>query len=608
MHKGLKSTLMTIAVALMGLKAMAMAPVINQLPDVIIGDEGGTSGGATISATIDNDFSYPDAFNVDTYASDDNTSDSNLRWSFSNPGGHYSINDRLRTDGSAEDLLNPSPGYSLDGGDDPDAADANKRTLTFRNIQFSPLPLPAAYLDPGTPVGVPSDGQLITLVASDSTTYTAADMMAYIVNDGNDALSGVGTVLPTIDFTGGVTNGWVSLDDLNGLSTVTRTAEANGLCADATAEGINIAGWASEPNYSGAGTEYNTISLVDNAVYQMRMTVSTTAAPGLVPAWFLSAGNTQDLYGGTNLFFDSGSGGVAGPNSPPSAGTRSVFEAWMNAPGVLTSAFKNEVFLPANAANKDFRLKLMVLDVGTAASDNYGAHFDVGKICWKKIEITQYDLSAMQVLSTEYNNTSFVQAVDTLPGVANIQANAVNVQDYSTPGSSTVTINNTGATFVPTSAGAWNTNQVYFVLDVGDKTNQFGSGGGHTAAEMTDNYPVPWDSDTLYRVVYTMVAPDANSELHPPDFFYIGGNVFQNDLIVNTYAASKFNNFPDMPKQGTPQEFITFWHGNSETVDPTPEYHFMRPSFSFGTSNIFIEAGQNAGIKVTAIRVEKVAF
>jgi hypothetical protein len=610
MHKGLKSTLMTVAVALLGLKAMAMAPTIGQLPDVLIGDEFGASGGATVGASMDNNFVFPDAYDVDSKVTDDNTSAGAIRWSFMNPGGHYSINARTRLDGSAENLDNPSANYSIDGGDDPDSVDANKRTLSFRNIQFSPLPKPASYPDPGTPVGVPSDPQQVTLVASDGSTHTTASFTAYIVNDGNDALSPSGGGTNVLDHDLTQPNGWLYQQDV-ATGAVSHTGpDVNGLCVTVAAEGVNIIGWSSQDDYiknGVAGTPYNTVSLVDNAVYRARLTVATTAQPGFVPAWYFGHQNSIDLYGGAYIFFDSGVNPNAGANTPPAAGTRAIFEAVLNAPGVGTSAFKTEVFKPANAATKDMRLKFRTLDVGSTGDDPYGAASDVGTICWKHVTIDRFDLSSLQIQSVVYNNTAMVQAVDAAAGTANTQAGAVTVLDFSGAGNSTVTFTGGGIDFAPTAAGAstWNTlsgNGAFFLVNPGDSRNAAATN------EMIDNYPVPWDTDQLYRIVYSLVAPNALSESNPPDFYFLGGDVLTNDLITNTYGTTKMN-LANMPKQGTPQEFMSFWHGNNrQTSTADVRFNNMRPHIQFGTNNGFVDVPNTGGFGIRGIRVEKVAL
>jgi hypothetical protein len=349
------------------------------------------------------------------------------------------------------------------------------------------------------------------------------------------------------------------------------------------------------------------VSLVDNAVYDARITVTTTAQPGFVPAWYFGHQNTIDLYGGAYIFFDSGVNPNAGANTPPAAGTRAVFNAVLNAPGMSTAAFKAGVFTPANAATKDMRLKFRTLDVGSTGDDPYGAASDVGTLCWKRVTIDRYDVTSMQVQSTPYNNTAMVQAVNAAPGSANTQAGAVTVLDFSGAGNSTVSFTGGGITIQPTAAGGstWNTttgNGAFFLINPGDGLN--------TAAtnEMIDNYPIPWNTDQLYRIVYTLVAPDALGESNPPDFYFIGADVLTNDLITNTYGTTKMG-LANMPKQGTPQEFFSFWHGNNrQTSSSDTRFNFLRPHFQFGTNNGFVDVPNTGGLRIVGIRGEMVTL
>jgi hypothetical protein len=73
MSKGLKVSLVTVAIALMGMSAMATAPVISDIPDPIVG------GGETV--TPSNTFVYPDAINLNFYVQDDGGIE-NVVWSY----------------------------------------------------------------------------------------------------------------------------------------------------------------------------------------------------------------------------------------------------------------------------------------------------------------------------------------------------------------------------------------------------------------------------------------------------------------------------------------------------------------------------------------------
>ena len=73
MSKGLKVSLVTVAIALMGMTAMATAPVIGNIPSPIVG------GGDT--TTPANEFVYPDAINLNAHRSD-HGGDENIGWSY----------------------------------------------------------------------------------------------------------------------------------------------------------------------------------------------------------------------------------------------------------------------------------------------------------------------------------------------------------------------------------------------------------------------------------------------------------------------------------------------------------------------------------------------
>jgi hypothetical protein len=594
MHKGLKSTLLTIAVALMGLKAMAMAPVIDAIPDVIIGDAG--------SATPGNDFSYPDAFDADTKVSDDTTSDAGIHLWYLNSGNHYTINAHTRADSVVIDPANVGATYDLTiGADDAASTDSNLRTLTFRNTFYTPGNPP-----PGPGI---QDGQVITLFASDGTTASAGrQFMAFIDKDGADRLSGGLSFTNVLnqDFTTGL-NGWIKNTLFIGTgdgSAVTLTQTANGLCADVSAQGANLAGWASQANFTGsAASAYNTVSLVQNAVYRIRLTVTTTAQAGFTPLWYVMCENSLSWYGKSNYFYDFGTFPVAGLNTPPGTGngTHPVFETWFqpacgSAPSFVTAAFNT----PANAPFKDFRLQLQMLDVGTPGNDPYGGGSDQGAICWKKVEVDRTDASALQVQSTPYNNTSFTIVTGTNPIASGVTAN-----NFTAAGKATLTLDGSNhIVFAPTSTTAWDSQQAggvnaFMSIYPGDGQNSHNG-----SADATDNYPVPWTADTLYRIAWTMTAPSALAETNGVDWIIVGGDVDTNEIIVGDFVTTKFSSAA-MPKQ-TPQEYTSFWHGNAGTSAGAGFQRF-RPYLFTGTNGDFVDTPNQAGVRVDGIRVDVMA-
>jgi hypothetical protein len=428
--------------------------------------------------------------------------------------------------------------------------------------------------------------------------------MVYILNDGFDALSGgggSGVNVLSVDWTDGQPHGWVQYTIVvadGGV--VTLSNNANGLCADASAQGTNLSGWASQANYTGSNATYNTIALANNAVYQTRVTVSTTAQAGRVPLWYVNFQNTLDWYGGTYIFFDNGVNPTAGNNAPAPAGTRSEFVAYLNAPGAGTATFQTEVGNAANATFHDFRLALQVLDIGVTGNDPYGGAGDSGAVCWRKIEVNRFDAGDYQSQSTPYNVTNITQPVNAPAGTQNSDPNAVAVADFSGAGVATVTYAGGDVTLAPTSASAWQTNSAFFIIQPGDATNSFNG-----SADMIDNYPATFGPDEVIKIVYTLQAPSALAETNGPDYFYLGGDVPTNDIITNTYQTTKLNQC-GMPKQ-TAQEFFSFYATNGGT-SATGNFARMRPHMFTGTVPAFVDVQNQAGVTVNAIRVEKGTF
>jgi len=83
MKKGLTLTLLTVVVAWVGFQAQALAPVISDMPDFIVGNGDEVTGAMG--------FVYPDAIHLDDYVVDPDGSDANVLWSFDS-AGRYLLN------------------------------------------------------------------------------------------------------------------------------------------------------------------------------------------------------------------------------------------------------------------------------------------------------------------------------------------------------------------------------------------------------------------------------------------------------------------------------------------------------------------------------------
>jgi len=194
MIKGYKSLLVT-AIALAGISAShASAPVLQDLPDVIIGEKEDNIG------TDNNYLVFTNAFQFDNYVSDAETPDkSQLKWSFDEdsyvpgPGGAdsdarwFAINGKTALHaGPAEEAADGSTGapHALPAvGNELRAAGPG---ATFRDIVFSPLAGSAPF--PNITIGGAQQlrhayGKVVRMFVSDSFNVVSQDIIVKSVAD-----------------------------------------------------------------------------------------------------------------------------------------------------------------------------------------------------------------------------------------------------------------------------------------------------------------------------------------------------------------------------------------------------------------------------------------
>lgn len=208
MKKGLYTGLI-LSVTLAG-SAFAAAPVISNIPDVIIGDAEDNIG------TDNNFFVFTNAFNFDNFVSDLDTPKSSLQWSFDEGDDNVAPNTRwFAINGKQAVHLGTSQiATSGNTGHNPPAPANELRSVSqfasFRDIVFSPSgsgPFPA----PTEPEK--SDhaaGKVVTFYVSDGTNVASKSILVATRDNQYDALSGGSQFTQVYDdpLTGTSTSGW----------------------------------------------------------------------------------------------------------------------------------------------------------------------------------------------------------------------------------------------------------------------------------------------------------------------------------------------------------------------------------------------------------------
>jgi len=604
MYKGLKSTLLTVAVALLGFKAMATAPVIGEIPDVIIGD--------AETATPANLFVYPDAINLDSYVTDESPATS-ISWGYRAASGsaQYSINNAPVIAAGAIPATIPA-GSNLSLVDtDPAKVDALPRTITFRNTLRSPISGPNTA--PTT-----SEAQVLELIASDGTTASSKLFTVYTDAGGLDQTS-TGAAVPTqlvnLDFATG-TQGW-SYEQQSVFGTgaaASSSSGASGLCVTSSGPGNVMVRWVSNTLYNGTNP-YTALSISPNSIYEFRVDMTTNAAAGKVPAIQVGAQNTRDGFGQTVLMIDFGGSvnNLGYGATAPTPGPLSTYVQYYAPAAYESSRFTTGIALPANAAEKDCRLFFGVVDF--ADPDGYGALNDVGTVCVKKFIVNKYDASALVVSSTVLDKANLADAVETTGAPSPTDGGMTwLVTDFQGDASTLTPLN--GATSVnvvggdiqvrPSTATVWDTNSPFLSMRLGDSNYSAVGGAGNSPADISDNFPILWKANQAYRITFFLKAPSVAAESTGPDAYYFAGYTLTNEMAPVSYITNKFASI-SMPSSTAETPYSVFFNGNVVSLEPGTYKYFG--AFLMAFSNLaFIEQANSNGFDLTRVRVQEVNF
>ena len=580
MSKGLKVSLVTVAIALMGMTAMATAPVIGNIPSPIVG------GGDT--TTPANEFVYPDAINLNAYVSDDGGVE-NIVWSYEVTGTQiYSINGNDPIDSGSEDPTDPAA-VSKDlntvrnGEQDPDGTALSK--ITVRNVNLSPLG--GTYVDPGSTTGIlSSETQVVTLYASDGSTYSQTEIMVYTDNEGPDRLSveGGGAPVYDMDYTSGAP-GYTSTS----LNSATVTVGGNGICIEVAAANVNVGQWISP---------YPMFEMQGNSVYRVRANVNgSQTTPGLVPLWDVIIqnfdGNTglsgANAYIADYYFLDNEGGANA---VGPSVGLTGIDLYFVPLPALLPSWNdpSTGAWTTANDGRNDVQMIFRVLDADATAG--YGGELDVGQVCISTIMIDRFDLLTAvtegdTVMDLALNQTNY-RGEDLLGETA---------FDWGTAGE---------LTFGP-SDGNYELEITSVQPGDGDHLGVGGSG----AAD--DDFPIVWEDDTIYMVEMDVSAPTAADELDPNDVIQVGmggpsWECFMLKLV--TRGDSTMHNI-GLPKSGAAQTYVTFFNGHAASLSAQSDFVRLAPRVLMLNSEPLAFNGQTqntADMTIHGITVKKVTI
>jgi len=636
MRNGFTKTLAAAAIACLGYQAFASAPVIANIPSPKVVDD--TSPDSTTS----NLFVYADFVDLRNYVVDDGDPAA-IVWSWTSAAvtERYKFNNAPKLNlGGGDSQITPPAGKVINSAANITAGneynpDNNANTPTIRDIIQSPS-RGSANVATGLAANSVVGSEVVTLYASDGTTAGQFNIVVTTLERNSNAsiVDNVlgGTPTPnspaqaprTASFLT-VTNGWVTTTPFGPATYSSGTA---GICMAVTAlgpagtSGGTIASW--ESPYGGA-SGVGGIQLTQNSVWRLRLAMTTTQnTANLVPLWDvvitnLSLDNTQgDFAYAADYDFLDNAGSANAIKGPSASNGLNQFDIWYTPSPVQAPQWTSTstgAFKPSLDADNDMRITFRVLVAGNAG---YLGELDNGTICMTNLVIDRFDLSTISNSVNVYNlnpivsGINGVSVVDVL-GVASGLPGAGSTKDFTT----------TPLTIGPADPAGWLLELT--VITPGDTTNPVpGTGAYGNGSPIVDNYPIPWVSNTLYRVQVGASAPTVGDETRGPDSLLLGFEVPTFEIFGSSYVTS--SNFKDpllsytgMPKNAAsvspvgPQTYNLFFWSHSSTASGVAETNRIRWKVDVLNTDSFNRPNgtdvRNTGkVTINSVTVSKVTF
>lgn len=583
MRRGLTVTLVMVAIALSGYRALGRAPVVSDILDIVVGD--------AESATPPNVFVYPNAIDLNAKVNDPDGSDDQIIWSFLESSGTYLING-VGSLASAADATNPAADKKIAGpsvtAQDPDDSDSGL-TATVRNATLSPIGGP--NVDPGVAGIVAGSAKVITLFASDGATIGQTDFIAYTANDELDHTSP--TTAPPVSVVNynfaGSNRGWMTKADAGNI--VSFAVVSNGICLEVPAAGSNDGEWQS-PYGATPG-----VDLVANSVYRCRITAHNAGnGAETVPMWMFLFDNgyraedapeiAANAFAGEFVFLDA-----PGQNGANTVGVaRTDFECWIAPASVQTMAWNDAdsggVAAAADPYN-DIRLRFRVFDRDGLG---YGAETDLGRVCLDEVQVDRYLLADLQRGTVAYDKPITLAGADKWTVLMSAE----------TDGRTDPVTDSGGVTLDPTVSGGtgWIDGDVLQLVP-GDNV-----WGDYSDAQLGDDFPIVWTANKLYLIEVVMSAPGPATLAgmqNPGDVIRLGMDCPTNEMAVMNFvdanslqaAGAGATSAPALPK-ATPDTFTALFYTHNVSLVPVASARRLRPRIDILNATAFV-TGQGVG-------------
>jgi hypothetical protein len=351
---------------------------------------------------------------------------------------------------------------------------------------------------------------------------------------------------------------------------------ASGLCLTVPLAAGGSVIWFSGPNVEGGYHQ-----LVDNTIYCVRLTMTSTAAAGAVPFFDLPIDN----------FFQSGQGnnygqfawlhdGPGGATAIPAAETNFYF-VWAPNP-VATAQWSSIMFSPSTDDENDPRYQLRTIDNNPALQADSRA----GTIC----------VAEMEIRSIIRDNISFNTVYN--PPLSEATHFAVNEQGLPGGDVTAAVIDDGTATATIT------------LLTNGNRFVTVGTLDGTQPTLASQLYPVVWNANTTYRVRSRIRAAAAGT--NRPDLVNMlmsVNSIASNELGVETFATSGAGDSAGAASPTTTAEtYEAYMYGQFGTAAGGEANRLTGSTRIFNTDNLFGAGTGGDTVVIESLEIDEITM
>jgi hypothetical protein len=279
---------------------------------------------------------------------------------------------------------------------------------------------------------------------------------------------------------------------------------------------------------------------------------------------------------------------------------RNQFDVYW-APAAIDDANWNDPvtgeFIASNDAFNDLKLSFRVIDVsGPIDGEN-----DLGTLCLRHLTVDRANENLFKVLNSDVWSQSDV-TLDNFT-FSSVFDNSTIFDVTNSSGNATISPWLNG----PRGGNAW----LVEVINVNPGDNSVDFSTPATIDDtIPDNWPITWVSNQLLKGTVSLQAPNATSEVAPPDAIVVGFDSATTELLYANAMLSGSNNV-GMPKNGVASNYVAYFYTHNTSLASPAALQSLRMTLQILNSPAVLGGGvpaNSGGVQINSFNVQQLAL